>query len=335
MPKHSEHFIDILKTECTKEPIPREEFYFKERKCDYCQAVLNSSESHHGDYYLDNSKINVYRQSYLICKCDGIWVLAYKNANDKYTEVYRDPFDIFNCHLEDSNLFYLNVDIEKENFLKPYLKNHDGTKLEWEAYHRLYERIIDLGNHIRIIVMLKTGFPFFKIDFNELRFGLKTSIATLIRYSGLHQWIRRQRLSAIRSVSLICSIMDSQKQPISLKRCVQEFNIPELDVLDKNLNYAGGKYLDIKYLRDKHLQHNDFDFSWADVEISEELLAETYRDIIVTINQLNHVKGIEIYFENQLAVEDESDVINSLIREFMIIEHSYKNKDNSFDNSNR
>lgn len=334
MTKHSEHFIDILKTGCTKEPVPRKEFYFKERECDYCQAVLNSGESHHGDYYLDNNKINVYRQSYLTCGCKGIWILTYKNSNDTYTEIYRNPLDISNCHLEDSNLYYLNVDIEKENFLKPYLKNHDETKLEWEAYHRLYERIIDLGNHIRIIVMLKTGFPFFKVDFNESRFGLKTSIATLIRYSGLHQWLRRKRLSVIRSVSLICSIMDNQeKHPISLKRFVKEYNIPELDILDKDLNYEGGKYHDIKYLRDKHLQHNDPDFSWTEVEISEELLLEAYSKIIAAVNELNHIKGIEAYFENQLWVEAESNVINFLIREFMIIEHSYKNRDSSVDSN--
>ena len=333
MQKHSEHFIEIAKTEYMKKPIPYEEFYFKERKCDYCHAFLNSSENRHEDYYLNKKKINIYRQSYLTCECCGIWILAYKNANGTYTGIYRNPLDISNCHLEDSNLYYLNVDIEKENFLKSYLKDHDETKSEWEAYHHLYERVIDLGNHVRIIRMLKTGYPLFKIDFNEDRFGFTTSIADLIRYSGLYQWKQRRRLSFMRSVSLICSIMDSQKQPISLKRFVQEFNIPELDVLDKNLNYKGGKYHDIKYLRDKHLQHNDFDFSWADVEISEELLVETYSDIIITINQLNHVKGIEIYFENQLVVEDESNEINSLIRELMIIEHSYKSRTSSVDSN--
>ncbi|MDE0012408.1 MAG: hypothetical protein OXU36_14755 [Candidatus Poribacteria bacterium] len=332
MEKHSERFIEIAKTNLTKKPIQREEFYFEERKCDYCQAVLNSSESHHEDYYLDNKKINIYRQSYLTCKCNGIWVLAYKNANDTYTELYRSPLDIPNCHLEDSNLFYLNVDIEKKNFLKPYLKNHDETKLKWEAYHHLYERIIDLGNHIRIIVMLKTGFPLFEIDFNEQRFGLTTSIATLIRYSGLYQWIQRKRLSFMRSVSLICSIMDNQERhPISLKRFVKGSNIPELSALDKNLNCECGNYHNIKYLRDKHLQHNDPDFSWTEVEIREELLLEVYNDIITVVNKLNYAKGIEAYFENQLWVEDESDVINFLIRELMIIEHSYKNRDDSVD----
>lgn len=335
MPKHSEHFIEIAKTEHTKEPIPREEFYFEERKCDYCQAVLNSSESQHQDYYLHNNRINVYRQSYLTCKCNGIWILTYKNANGTYTELYRSPLDVSNCHLEDSNLFYLNVDIEKKNFLKPYLKNHEATKPKWEAYHRLYKKIIDLGNHIRIIFMLRTGFPFFKIDFNEDRFGLGTSISTLIRYSGLYQWVQRKRLSAIRSVSLICSIMDSQKQPISLKRFAKAYNIPELKTLDKNLNCEGGKYRNIKYFRDKHLEHNDSDFSWTEGEIREELLLEVYSDIIIVVNELNRKKGIEAYFENQLWVEDESEVINFLIREFMIIEHSYKNTDSSVENSNR
>lgn len=327
MQKHFTHFVEIAKTDLTKKPIQREEFYFQERKCDYCQAVLNSSGSHHADYYLHNKKINVYRQSYLTCKCPGIWILAYENTNDTYTELYRNPLDIFNCHLEDSKLYYLNIDIEKESFLKPYLKNHDEIKTKWEAYHRLHERIIDLGNHIRIIFMLKTGFPSFEIDFNEDRFGLTTSIADLIRYSGLYQWIQRKRLHAIRSISLICSIVDSQKQPISLKRFAKAYNIPELKTLDKNLNCKGGKYHNIKYLRDKHLEHNDSDFSWTNGEIHKELLLAVYSDIITVINKLNHEKGIEVYFENQLAVEGESDVINFLIRELMIIEHSYKNKD--------
>lgn len=238
--------------------------------------------------------------------------------------------------MEDSNLYFLNVDIEKGNFLKQYLKDHDETKSEWEAYHHLYERVIDLGNHIRIIFILKTGYPLFKVDFNEQRFGLTTSISTLIRYSGLYQWIQRKRLSVMRSVSLICSIMDNQeKHPISLKRFVKGSNIPELSTLDKNLNCECGKYHDIKYLRDKHLQHNDPDFSWTEVEIREELLLEVYSDIITVVNKLNHEKGIEAYFENQLVVEDESDVINFLFRELMIIEHSYKNRDSSVNNSNR
>ena len=97
------------------------------------------------------------------------------------------------------------------------------------------------------------------------------------------------------------------------------------------MNCECGKYHTIKYLRDKHLQHNDFDFSWAEAEISEELLLEVYSDIIVAINKLNRAKGIEAYFENQLVAEDESDVINSLIREFMIIEHSYKNRGSGTD----
>ena len=293
---------------------------------------FNSGENHHEDYYLDSKKINIYRQNYYTCKCDGIWIVAYENDKGTYAELYRNPLDISNCHLEDSNLYLLNIDIEKEKFLKTYLKDHNETKSDWEAYHRLYERVIDLGNHMRIIFMLKTGFPLFKIDFNEDRFGLTTSISTLIRYSGLHQWLYRKRQSVIESVSLICSIMDNQvKPPISLKRFVQEFNIPELDVLDKNLNYEGGKYHDIKYLRDKHLQHNDFDFTWTEVEIDEQLLLEVYHDIIMAVNTLNHIQRIEAYFDNQLVAEDESDVINSLIREFMIIEHSYKNRDSATD----
>ncbi len=77
--------------------------------------------------------------------------------------------------------------------------------------------------------------------------------------------------------------------------------------------------------------HNDFDFAWTKQEVTPELLIDVYRDIIVAVNELNDKKGIEAFFENQLWVEDESDVINSLIREFMIIEDSFKKWENSMD----
>ena len=301
-----------------------------------CQTIGN--ESYHEDYYLEEDyfsegkKINIYRQYYFICKCDGIWIIAHKNINNTYTEVYRELFDFSNCHLEGSNLYLLNINIKKENFLKPYLRNHDKTKSKWEAYHRLYERIIDLGNHMRIIVMLKTGYPFFRVDFNENRFGLTTSIATLIRYSGLHQWTQRKRLSILRSISLICSIMDNQTKPISLKRFVKGTNIPELNTLDKDLNCEGGKYHAIKNFRDKDLEHNDSNFKWVKPGITQELLLDVYSDILNVVNLLNHKKGIEVYFEKQLWVGDESDVINFLVRELMIIEHSYRNRENNIDN---
>lgn len=338
MKKHSDYFIEIAESDCLKEPIPYNESYFEKRKCDYCQTIINSSESYHEDYYLEKDffkeggKINIYRQFYFACKCNGIWISAYKNTNGTYTELYRCPLDISNCHLEHSDLFLININIEKENFLKPYLRNHDETKSKWEAYHRFYERIIDLGNHTRIIVMLKTGYPYFRLDFNENRFGLRTSISSLLRYSGLHLWEDRKLLSVHKSISLICSIMDSQKDPISLKRFVKETNIPELNDLDTNLNCEGGIYHDIKYLRDKQLEHNDFDFNWTDREITQKLLINVYSDIVLTINKLNDKKGIKAYFENQLMVEDESDVINSLLRELMIIEHSYRNRENNIDN---
>lgn len=333
MRKHTEYFVEIAKTAYTPEPILYEESYLKKTKCAYCQTILNSKKNYHEDYYLDKKKISVYRQCYYTCKCDGIWVVTYKNTNGTYTELYRNPLDMSNCHLEGSNLYLLSIDIGQERFLKPCLKNNTKTNRVWEAYYHLYERIIDLGNHMRMVIMLKTGFPLFKKnDFGEDQFGFTTSIATLIRYSGLYQWQRRKRQSIMESISLICSIMDNQiDKPISLKQFVEAYNIPELRALDENLNCEGGKYYKIKYLRDKHLQHNDPDFSWTEVGIREKLLLEVYSDIIKVVNKLNHEKGIEVYFEDQLLVKDESDMINSLIREFMIIEHSYINRDSSID----
>ncbi len=334
MPNHSDLFIEIPQDKCKKEAIPYQDtLNIDTKECDYCQVDLNAVEHYHEDFYLDNKKISVFRQCYYTCDCNGIWILVHKNANDTYTEVYRNPLDIANCHLEVSKLYLLNIDVDREIFLKSYLKNYPETKSDWEAYHRLYEKIVDLGNHIRIMAMLKTDYPLNKMDFNEFRFGLTISICTLLQYSGLHLWLLRKRQSFEQSITLICSIMDSQHSPISLKKFTKEYNIPELDNLNTNLNFNSGKYHDIKYLRDKQLEHNDSDFSWTQQQVTPELLIAAYSDIIIAVNELNKVKGIEVFFNNQLETEDESDVINFLIRELMIIEGSLKIYENNSNNN--
>ena len=323
MQKHSEFFIEIPKDKCKKEPIPyRDTLLERVKECDFCQADLNAEEHYHEDFYLDNKTLSVFRQCYFTCDCDGIWILVHKNANDTYTELYRNPLDISNCHLGESNLYLLNIEIDREKFLRPYLKKHHETKTHCDAYHRLYEKIVDLGNHIRAMKLLKTDYPLNKFDFHENRFGFTTTICTLLQYSGLRLWKERKRLNIEKSVTLICSIMDSQQAPISLKKFTEKYNIPELDNLDTNLNFKSGKYHDIKYLRDKHLEHNDFNFAWGKQKVTPTLLIDAYSDIIIAVNELNKKKRIDVFFNNQLVAEDESDTINFLIRELKIIEDS-------------
>ena len=232
-----------------------------------------------------------------------------------------------NSHLDGSKLYLLNiVEVDRNKFLKPYLKNHQETKSKYEAYHRLYEKIIDLGNHILVMNLLETKYPLNKLSTLP---GLTTSTCTMLQYSGLHLWKERKRLNIEKSITLICSIMDSQRAPMSLKRFAKGYNIPELANLDTNLNCRSGKYHDIKYLRDKHLEHNDFDFAWRKQKVTPKLLSDAYGDIINAVNELNKVKGIEVSFNNQLVTSDESDAINFLIRELRIIEGSMKMWENN------